>query len=214
MVLSPSLCLLEDEGIIRPGITEEEQKVAWRRWEVRAHPDKGGDTGHYTKVKALKTHLDTLGMRQVRLYFNGKEMLEDSLAEHDVPENMITKQTAAYADACWEKHRRMRFFTNSLKSFLEKKKWPREDIKLLLRNLKDVQDVRSKRPARSATPQRAQSRIGWVDPTRKTSNCRKCSSTAITTGVRCRLPASCRIGCEVKCWRHSTTHVPRQSCRD
>lgn len=206
----PILYLLEEEGIIKEGMTEAEHKSAWRAWELRNHPDKpGGSTAKFVKYRGYKDDLDKkLSMRDVRKYFNALSVLDRRLAERDVPPTRAAKLREQYAEAAWSRRQRMAKFFGVLKMDLEKRKWPSADIRTLIRDLKVVQDTR---PAGKPPPQR---RISWVAPTARTSRCRKCSATAASTGRKCKLSASCRMGCEVRCWRHASTHVTRVSCRD
>lgn len=211
----PVLYQLTEAGIIKPSITEEEYKTIWRKWELKNHPDKGGSLSRYVNIKGHRTKLDDkMSMRQVRRYFNILALLESRFAEHNVPQAQGKTYLSRFADAMWASTM-INTYLVSLRIFLEKRKWPAASIKSLLREIKTASD----RPSKSTkSPQssfyKSPRRISWVKPTPRTSSCRKCSSTAVSTGLRCKLPASCRMGCDVKCWRHAGKHVPRTSCRD
>lgn len=205
----PVLYILEDEKVIHPGITEAEFKSAVRKWELKNHPDKGGAHDRYTSNKAHIAEMEKkMDMRSVRRYYNASARLEEKLREIGVPASQITTQLAQFAHATWKKHQLLRPYYMTLRKLLERKNCEASEIAAFISELKTSSDV-----ARVPKPSRPR-RLSWVKPTPRASNCRRCSSTASSTGKRCKLSASCRIGCEVKCWLHASKHVTQTSCRD
>lgn len=209
------LTVFEDEGLIKPGITDAEYRALWRKWSLLNHPDKGGSHTRFVKFHTMKNDIDNkLDAKALRRYFNGRAILLSRLNAHGVPSSVSKQLQKQYTDIFSTGWRLYRMFFTTLRATLERRKWRKETIKALCDELKDIPDTRTPLKVFNA-PQR----IGWHSArashaTRKSTRCQKCSSVAVSTGRRCRLTASCRLGCKTKCWVHASDHKRKTSCRD